>query len=129
MSTEIQDRLYACGLVPVMVLDEAASAVPLAKALLAGGIDVIEITFRTAAAPDAIAAISAEVPEILVGAGTLLTPDQARQAKDAGAVFGVAPGLNPRVVTAATDAGLVFMPGVATPSEIAMAYEYGLTEL
>ena len=84
MSSEISDRLYRCGVVPVMVVDDAAQAVPLARAVLAGGIDVIEITFRTEAAAGAIAAIAAEVPEILVGAGTVLTPDQARQARQVG---------------------------------------------
>ena len=129
MSSEISDRLYRCGVVPVMVVDDAAQAVPLARAVLAGGIDVIEITFRTEAAAGAIAAIAAQVPEMLVGAGTVLTPRQADQAREAGAVFAVAPGLNESVVRAARQAGLAFMPGVATPSEVEKALELGCTEL
>lgn len=129
MSSEIRDRLYCSGVVPVMVVDDAALAVPLARAVLAGGIDVIEITFRTAAAPDAIRAIVAEVPQMLVGAGTVLSPEHARGAKEAGAVFAVSPGLNADVVRAAQDAGLDFMPGIATPTDIEAAYALGCTAL
>lgn len=129
MSSEICDRLYRSGVVPVMVIDDAAHAVPLARALLAGGIDVIEITYRTAAAPEAIRAIASEMPEMLVGAGTVLRPEHAEEARQAGAVFAVAPGLNSNVVRAARDAGLVFMPGIATPTDIEAAVELGCTAL
>jgi 2-dehydro-3-deoxyphosphogluconate aldolase/(4S)-4-hydroxy-2-oxoglutarate aldolase len=115
------ERLRAKRFVPVVVLDSAESAEPLAEALLAGGLDIMEITFRTAAAEESIRRIAARYPEILLGAGTLLEKDQVDRAKDAGAVFGVAPGLNPRMIAAAHLAGLQFAPGVMTPSEIEQA--------
>ena len=115
------DRILAKRIVPVVVLDDAESAAPLAEALLAGGLDIMEITFRTAAAEESIRRIATSYPEVLVGAGTLLTPEQAQRAKDAGAVFGLAPGLNPEVVKAARAAGLEFSPGVMTPSDIEAA--------
>jgi len=125
MSSEICDRLYECGVVPVVVIDDVADAVPLARALVAGGIDAVEFTYRTPAASEAIRAIAAEMPEMLLGAGTVLTPAQARDAKDAGAVFAVSPGLNPRVVRAAQEAGLFFMPGVTTATDVEAALELG----
>ena len=94
----MMDRLLAKRIVPVVVLDSVESAEPLAEALLAGGLDIMEITFRTAAAEESIRRIAKRYPEILVGAGTLLDADQVRRAKDAGAVFGLAPGLNPRTL-------------------------------
>lgn len=100
----------------------AREAVAVARALLAGGIDVVEITLRPpAAALAGVAAIAAEVPEMLIGVGTILTPEHARAAKEAGAHFGVAPGCNARVVAAAREIGLPFAPGVATPSDIETA--------
>jgi 2-dehydro-3-deoxyphosphogluconate aldolase/(4S)-4-hydroxy-2-oxoglutarate aldolase len=111
--------------VPVAVIDHRQDAVPVADALLAAGLDVIEVTFRTAAAADAIAAITRQHPGMWVGAGTLLDPQQVRQARDAGAKFGVAPGLNPTVVRAAQDNGLPFVPGVATPSDVERGLELG----
>lgn len=111
--------------VPVAVIDKLEDAVPLANALLAAGLDVIEVTFRTAAAPDAIRAITKTHPGMLVGAGTLLDVNQVRQAKEAGAKFGVAPGLNATVVQASVAAGLPFVPGVATASEVERALELG----
>lgn len=111
--------------VPVAVTDKLEDAVPLANALLAAGLDVIEVTFRTAAAPDAIRAITKTHPGMLVGAGTLLDVNQVRQAKEAGAKFGVAPGLNATVVQASVAAGLPFVPGVATASEVERALELG----
>lgn len=119
------DRVEAKKVVPVVVLDSVDDAEPLAEALLAGGLDIMEITFRTEAAAGSIERIAKSFPEILVGAGTLLTPDQARAARDAGAVFGLAPGLNPEVVEAATAAGLTFSPGIMTPSEIERALSLG----
>lgn len=111
--------------VPVAVIDKLEDAVPLADALLAAGLDVIEVTFRTAAAPDAIRAITKAHPGMLVGAGTVLDVNQVRQAKEAGAKFGVAPGLNATVVQASVAAGLPFVPGVATASEVERALELG----
>ncbi len=112
------ERITAKRIVPVVVLDDAASAEPLAEALLAGGLDLVEITFRTAAAGESIRRIASAFPEMLVGAGTLLDAEQVKQARDAGAVFGLAPGLNPAVAAAARDCGLRFIPGVMTPGEI-----------
>jgi 2-dehydro-3-deoxyphosphogluconate aldolase/(4S)-4-hydroxy-2-oxoglutarate aldolase len=111
--------------VPVAVIDRLEDAVPLAAALLAAGLDVIEVTFRTAAAADCVRAIAKAHPGMLVGAGTLLDVNQVRQACDAGAKFGVAPGLNPTVVNASLDAGLPFVPGVATASDVERGLELG----
>ena len=122
---ELRKVLRAAGIVPVIVLDSEESAVPLAKALVRGGLPAIEITFRTKAAPGAIAAIRREVPEAVVGAGTLLTPEMVAAAKAAGAVFGVAPGFDPTVVAAAKAAELPMCPGVATASELSQALTAG----
>jgi 2-dehydro-3-deoxyphosphogluconate aldolase/(4S)-4-hydroxy-2-oxoglutarate aldolase len=119
------DRIHGKRLVPVVVLDDAEAAEPLAEALLAGGLDIMEITFRTAAAAESIRRIAAAYPEILLGAGTLLAAEQVRQARDAGAVFGVAPGLNESVVAAAREVGMTLAPGVMTPSEIEQGLELG----
>ena len=105
-------------IIPVIVIEDAASAEPLAEALLKGGIDIIEITFRTAAAAAAIEKIRNAFPEMLVGAGTVLTETEARQALDAGISFGLAPGLNPDIVGFFQDNDILFVPGVMTPSEI-----------
>lgn len=112
------DRILAKRIVPVVVLDSVDSAEPLAEALLAAGLDIMEITFRTAAAEESIRCIAERFPEILLGAGTLLESKQVMRARGAGAVFGVAPGLNPGIVAAAHQAGLQFSPGVMTPSEV-----------
>ena len=90
---DIVETLKNAGVVPVIVIEDEAKAVPLARALVKGGLPVLEVTFRTKAAAGAIARIKAEVPEAVVGAGTLLTPEQVRAAVAAGAAFGVAPGL------------------------------------
>jgi 2-dehydro-3-deoxyphosphogluconate aldolase/(4S)-4-hydroxy-2-oxoglutarate aldolase len=119
------DRLTRARIVPVVVLDREEDAEPLAEALLAGGLDVMEITFRTAAAAGAIRRIATRYPEILLGAGTLLEREQVLRARDAGAVFGLAPGLNHRIVEAAAGCGLKFSPGVMTPSEVEQALELG----
>jgi len=122
---QIAERIGACGVVAVLTVECAEDAVPLANALLEGGIGAMELTLRTPAAVDALRAVAAEVPQMLAGVGTVLTPEQVLQARNAGAVFGVAPGLNPRVLAAAKDAGMSFAPGVATPSEIERAVELG----
>lgn len=119
------ERILAKRIVPVVVLDSAESAEPLAEALLAGGLDIMEITFRTAAAEESIRRIAARFPEILLGAGTLLDDDQVSRANDAGAVFGLAPGLNPRTVRKAAEVGLQFSPGVMSPSEVESALSLG----
>lgn len=105
-------------IVPVAVVDDSEQAVPLAEALLAGGLSVIEVTFRTASAAQSISKIRGAFPAMLVGAGTLLNRDQLKAAVDAGAQFGVAPGLNDAIVTEAQRLGLPFMPGVMTASEV-----------
>lgn len=115
------ERILAKRIVPVVVLDRAESAEPLAEALLEGGLDIMEITFRTAAAEECIRRIAARFPEILLGAGTLLDVDQVKRAKHAGAVFGLAPGLNPEIVAAAKAEDLRFSPGVMTPGEVEQA--------
>lgn len=114
---------------PVVVIHDLADAVPLARALLAGGLPAIELTLRTPVALDALRAIAAEVPEVLVGAGTILTPDQAEQAHDAGAEFLVSPGATPRLLGAMADTGLPFLPGTSTVSEVLTVLEAGFTEM
>lgn len=118
-------KLAATRIVAVLMVDDAAAAVPLAKALLAGGVDVMELTLRTPAALAALREIKAHVPEMTAGIGTILTPEQAVAAKDAGGAFGVAPGLNLRVLARAAEIGLPFAPGVCTPTEIEAAIEAG----
>ena len=119
--TPMIDRILAKRIVPVVVLDCANDAEPLAEALLAGGLDIMEITFRTEAAEESIRRIAKSFPEVLLGAGTLLDDTQVKRAKDAGAVFGLAPGLNPATIAAAKEVDLQFSPGVMTPSEIEQA--------
>lgn len=106
---------------PVIVIDDADQAVPLANAFLEGGLHVCEVTFRTAAAAEAIRRIRQDVPQMRIGAGTLLSPDQAKQAIDAGAQFGLAPGLDEAIVGIFQEAKIPFMPGIMTPSEIGRA--------
>ena len=119
------DILEKATIIPVIVIEKEEQAVPLARALVKGGLDVLEVTFRTAAAAGAIAAIRREVPEAVVGAGTLLTPDMVKAAKAAGAVFGVAPGFDPAVIAAAKTEALPFCPGIATASELSQALTAG----
>ena len=121
--------ITAKRIVPVVVIHDAGDAVPLAEALLAGGLDVIEITFRTPASEPAVRSIVHALPEMIVGAGTLLEPAQVQRARDVGAQFGVAPGLNSRVIAAAHAMGLPFVPGVMTPSEVETALAEDCTTL
>ena len=125
MAASMFDELTKRAIIPVIVIDDAADAVPLAEALLAGGIDVIEITFRTAAAADSITAIAKAVPQMLLGAGTVVTPEQATRAIDAGVSFGLAPGLNPVTIERFQKAGVYFIPGIMTPSEIEQGLSLG----
>jgi 2-dehydro-3-deoxyphosphogluconate aldolase/(4S)-4-hydroxy-2-oxoglutarate aldolase len=125
----VRSLLDVVPVVPVVVVDDLASAVPLARALVAGGLPVIELTLRTPVALDAIRAIAGEVPDILVGAGTVLTPGQAKQAHDAGAQFLVSPGATPALLGGMADTGLPFLPGTATVSEVLAVLEAGITEM
>jgi 2-dehydro-3-deoxyphosphogluconate aldolase / (4S)-4-hydroxy-2-oxoglutarate aldolase len=111
-------------IIPVLVLDDAASAAALAHALVAGGLPALEVTLRTPAALDAIRAM-ADVAGGIVGAGTLLSPDDIRAAKDAGARFGVSPGATPRLIAASIEIGLPLLPGAATASEVMALWEQG----
>lgn len=120
------EQLASCGVVPVVVLNNVDEAVPTARALLRGGIDVMEITFRTAAARDCIAKVAAEVPEITVGAGTVINVEQARDAVAAGAKFLVSPGSDADVIREASRLNVPIIPGVVTPSEIMMGLKLGI---
>jgi 2-dehydro-3-deoxyphosphogluconate aldolase/(4S)-4-hydroxy-2-oxoglutarate aldolase len=124
-ATAIVGQLEKIRIIPVTSFDEASQAKAAGAALLRGGVGCIEVTFRTAAAPAAIAA-AAHVDGLLVGAGTILSADQVHAAVAAGAHFGVAPGLNPSVVEAAQEAGFPFFPGIASPSEAERARELGV---
>ena len=112
-------------IVSVITIDRVEDAEPLAQALLDGGLDTMEVTFRTEAAPEAIRRIKAAFPKIHLGAGTLLTGEHVAQAVAAGAAFGLAPGLNPEVVRYAHERGLGFIPGVMTPSEVEIGLSLG----
>lgn len=115
--------------IPVAVIDDAGTAVPVARALVAGGVAVIEVTLRTPAALDAIRRIADEVPGISVGVGTVTTPAQLEEAASAGASFVVSPGCTPRLLDAMTASGLPCLPGAATVSEMLTLLEHGFTEL
>ena len=126
MNTE---ALLKQRLICVAVIDQPDDAVPLAEALLAGGLSVMEVTFRTSAAADSIARIRKTLPAVSIGAGTLLTAEQVQRAVDAGAQFGVAPGLNEAVLAAAQKNQMPFFPGVMTPTEVGWALEFGWKHL
>lgn len=121
--------LAASPVIPVIAIDDLAHAVPLAKALVAGGIRVLEITLRTEHGLAAIRAIADAVPDAIVGVGTLTSPEQFSAARDAGAVFGVSPGLTAALIAAAIASGLPLLPGVMTPSEVMAAREVGFRQL
>lgn len=118
--------LNACPVMPVMVIQNLEDAVPLARALVAGGIRVLEITLRTPIALEAIKLISEQVEGAIVGAGTIVTPAQLRAAEVAGAVFAISPGLTPTLLKAACAGNIALIPGVATLSELMLGMEYGL---
>ena len=122
----VLEKIGAIGIVPVIKIDDAKLAVPLAKALVEGGLPVAEVTFRTDEAEEAIKLISKEVPEMLVGAGTVLTTAQVDRAVLAGAKFIVSPGLNPKVVQYCVDKGIPITPGTSNASDIEQALELGL---
>ena len=120
------DQVAACGVVPVVVLEDAAQAVPTAKALLKGGINAMEITFRTAAARDSIANVAKEVPEMIVGAGTVINVEQLHAAVEAGAQFIVSPGSDADIIKEAMKLDVAVTPGVVTPSEIMLGLRLGV---
>lgn len=124
-SAEIAQRIRASGVVAVLILRELEHAVPLGRALAAGGITAIELTLRTPSALPALSRLKKEVPELLVGAGTVLSPADLRAAREAGADFAVSPGVNVRVLEEAARGGFSFAPGIATPSDIESALEQG----
>jgi 2-dehydro-3-deoxyphosphogluconate aldolase/(4S)-4-hydroxy-2-oxoglutarate aldolase len=120
-------RIQENPVIAVLVIDRVDDAVPLACALVKGGISTIELTLRTPAALDALDRIRAEVPEIVIGIGTILNREQVQTVRERGAVFGVSPGMNPSVIAAAKEFELPFAPGIMTPSEIEAAYALGCT--
>lgn len=122
-------EISAAGVVPVVKLDDAENAVKLAEALRKGGLNCAEITFRTDAAEESIKRIAAKYPDMLIAAGTVLTPEQADKAMAAGAKFIVSPGLNPDVVCHCIDKGYPVVPGVCTPGELEKALSFGLKYL
>jgi len=122
---KLAEEISIAGIVAVLVVDEARDAVPLARALLEGGVTVMELTLRTPAAIEALKEIRREVPAMIAGIGTILTTEQLHAAREAGAAFGVSPGCNPRLLSAAREAGFSFGPGIATPTDIEMALEHG----
>lgn len=122
---ELADRLEAAGVIAVLMIEELKAAVPLARTLYDHGVHAMELTLRTPVALEALRAIRSEVPEMLAGIGTVLFPEQVTELVQAGAAFGVAPGTNPRILAAAQDQGLPFAPGVATPTDVEMALQYG----
>lgn len=123
---DVMARLKNSAIVPVVVIEDAKDAVATAKALVAGGVDVMEITFRTAAAPDAIRAVAENCPEMLPGAGTVITLEQCKKAIECGAKFIVSPGFDEEVVRYCVEQGVAVCPGCVTPTEIMAAMKLGL---
>ncbi|KAF1048440.1 MAG: KHG/KDPG aldolase [Herbaspirillum frisingense] len=121
--------MRASPVIPVIAIDKFEHAIPLARALVAGGIRVLEITLRTEHGLPAIRAIAESVPDAIVGVGTLTAPEEFAASRDAGAVFGVSPGLTPALIEAARTSGLPLLPGVMTPSEVMAAREAGFRQL
>lgn len=121
--------MHASPVIPVIAIDDIAHAVPLAKALVEGGIRVLEVTLRTAHGLPAIRAMTEQVPGAIVGVGTLTQPEEFAAARDAGAMFGVSPGLTSRLIDAAKSSGLPWLPGVMSPSEVMAAREAGFRQL
>ena len=126
---KVLDRIEQCGVIAVLIVDDVQDAVPVAKALLAGGIGAMELTLRTPAAIESLVRIQRKVPEMLAGVGTIVTAEQVEAVVKAGASFGVGPGLNVDVVLKAQELGLPFAPGIATPSELEKAVSLGCKEV
>ena len=122
----VLEELKKTGIIPVIKIDDAAKSVPLAKALISGGIPCAEITFRTAQGEEAMRRINQEVPDILLGAGTVLTTEQVDKAIAAGAKFIVSPGFNPKVVSYCIEKGIPIIPGCSCPTDIEQALKFGL---
>jgi 2-dehydro-3-deoxyphosphogluconate aldolase/(4S)-4-hydroxy-2-oxoglutarate aldolase len=129
MTETVITRLETVGVVPVVEIEDLGTALPLADTLARAGLPVLEVTFRTAAAREAVEFIAAQLPAVLVGAGTLLTPAMVRTAVNAGASFGVSPGVDRAVLAAAAAQGLPFIPGVLTPSDVMLCLQSGLRHL
>jgi 2-dehydro-3-deoxyphosphogluconate aldolase/(4S)-4-hydroxy-2-oxoglutarate aldolase len=125
VTSSIRTILNAARVLPVLTIEDTASAVPLAKAFVESGVRMLEVTMRTNVALDAVREIRARVPEAIVGAGTILTPNDVRKAMDAGAAFGVSPGTTAELLRAVRNEGWPFLPGVMTPSEIIRGLDYG----
>jgi 2-dehydro-3-deoxyphosphogluconate aldolase/(4S)-4-hydroxy-2-oxoglutarate aldolase len=125
----VLDIMRTSAVIPVIAIDDINHAVPLARALVAGGIRVLEVTLRTAHGLPAIRAMAEQVPDAIVGVGTLTQPREFAAARDAGAVFGVSPGLTQALIEAARSSGLPLLPGVMTPSEVMAAREAGFRQL
>ena len=123
---EVLSKIQKIGIVPVVVLNDAKDAAPLAKALCEGGLPCAEVTFRTDAAEESIKIMTTEYPDMLVGAGTVLTTEQVDRAINAGAKFIVSPGLNPKIVQYCLDKGVPITPGTSNPSDVEQAIEFGL---
>ena len=127
--TEMMKQLQKIGIIPVVVLNDVKDALPLAERLMKGGLPCAEVTFRTAAAEESIRLMAKEFPDMIVGAGTVLTTDQADRAIDAGSKFVVSPGFNPKVTEYVLKKGVPMTPGVCTPTEIEAAMSLGLDVL
>ncbi len=127
--TDMMKKLQKIGIVPVVVLDRAEDALPLAECLAEGGLPCAEVTFRTAAAEESIRRMAKAFPDMIIGAGTVLTTEQADRAIDAGATFIVSPGFNPKVTEYVLGKGVPMTPGVCTPTEIEAALQFGLDVL
>ena len=125
----VLDLMRVGPVIPVLIIEDLAYAVPLARALVAGGVRVLEVTLRTPVALAAIRAMADEVPEAIVGVGTLTRPEDFTEARDAGACFGVSPGLTPALIAAARQSGLPLLPGVMTPSDVIAARQAGFEQL
>ena len=123
---KVLEEFSKIGIIPVIALDHVEDAAPLAKALCDGGLPCAEVTFRTAAAEESIRIMSEQFPEMLVGAGTVLTTEQVDRAVNAGAKFIVSPGFNPEITKYVIDKGMLMMPGTATPGEMEQAMSMGL---
>lgn len=125
MKQEIADKIAKAGILGMLIIDKPEHAVPVARALLKGGVNTLEIPLRTPAAMEAARIIKKELPGIVVGVGTILTVDQVKQVADIGADFAVSPGCNPKIIKAAGNVGMPFSPGIATPTDIETAIENG----
>lgn len=126
---KLKERMWKMGVVPVIAIESPDLALPMADALIEGGLAIAEITFRTEAAAEVISALKKQRPDILLGAGTILSIENLEKAKECGAVFGVSPGLNPDILKRANEIGFPFFPGVLTPSEIEQGLSLGTNVL